>query len=97
MIYLTENEKNIVQNILAKTIPETQVVVFGSRITGKLKPFSDLDLAINTKEPLSLEIFAKLKDAFIESNLPFRVDIVDMKTISEEFLNVIKKQCETIQ
>lgn len=97
MIHLTETERHIVQNILQKILPEAHVVVFGSRVTGKLKPFSDLDLAVNNKKPLSLEQLSKLKDAFSESNLPFRVDVVDMQTVSGEFLDVIKKQCEPIQ
>ena len=96
MIYLKDDERAIVQNILQKILPEAHVVVFGSRATGKLKPFSDLDLALDNKKPLSLEQLSKLKDAFSESNLPFRVDIVDMQTVSGEFLDVIKKQCESI-
>ena len=46
---------------------------------------SDLDLALMTDEPLSVDRTARLRAAFTDSDLPFRVDIVDWATASESF------------
>ena len=43
MIDLSVNQLAIVQKILAKQLPTTKVWVFGSRIKGTTKPYSDLD------------------------------------------------------
>jgi predicted nucleotidyltransferase len=77
---------NIVREILQKYLPPTSTVwVFGSRATGTAKKFSDLDLLIDIGKPLPLEISADLSNDFEESDLPYKVDIVDWITISASF------------
>ncbi|MCD6310901.1 MAG: hypothetical protein J7M11_00360 [Elusimicrobia bacterium] len=43
------------------------------------------------------KIFYALKEDFEESDLPFRVDVLDWNRISDEFKKVISKQYEIIQ
>ena len=56
---------------------------FGSRVVSsaqdraRVKPHSDLDLALSAT-PLPLKQMFTLREAFSESDLPMRVDIVDM-------------------
>lgn len=54
-----------------------QAWVFGSRATGRARPYSDLDILISRPQPLDWRARANLTDAFEASNLPFRVDIVE--------------------
>ena len=86
-----------VSRILQTIVPQYTVWAFGSRVTGKAKPYSDLDLAIITTQPLSLDVYASLTDAFEESELPWRVDIVDWATTSESFRRLIEKNKIVIQ
>jgi len=79
-----------ISQILKTYAPLYEVWAFGSRVTGKAKQFSDLDLAIITQQPLSLSEYAILKEAFDESALPFKVDIVDWAVTSVEFQEIIK-------
>ena len=92
MINLTASHQAIVIAILRKYVPKQKAVVFGSRANGTTKAFADLDLCIMQDRPLSLEILSDLHEAFSESDLPFRVDIVDWATTSAEFKEVIMKQ-----
>ena len=66
-----------------------KVWVFGSRATGRARRYSDLDLAIDAGRPLSLDEAALLREAFDESDLPYRVDIVDWHTIDDRFRRLI--------
>lgn len=76
--------------ILAKNLPPgTQVFVFGSRAGGKAKPWSDLDLSLEACGPLSLASMAGLAEAFDESPLPWKVDLVDRASVSETFGMII--------
>lgn len=79
-----------VKNILEKFVPHHEVWAFGSRVTGKAKEYSDLDLTVISKKPLPLKTMSLMKEAFSESNLPFKVDLVDWSLISEEFQKVIE-------
>lgn len=80
----------IVRDILQKYVPQYEVWAFGSRAKWNAKEYSDLDLAIISDKPLALECRAALDDDFSESNLPWKVDIVDWVHTSASFRKVIK-------
>ena len=86
-----------VVGILARHIPDREVCVIGSRLTGHAKPFSDLDLVIMGHEPLSLRARGELRDAFDDSSLPFTVDLVEWATASEAFRRVIAEQARVLR
>jgi len=78
-----------VREILGKMIPSCEVRAFGSRVTGTAAKFSDLDLLIMTENPMDVGRLAILKEAFKESNLPFKVDVLDWAATGEKFRNLI--------
>ena len=87
---LSAEEQRLVLSILTVELPaETEAWVFGSRVTGRARRYSDLDLAIDAGRPLTWDELARLADAFRESDLPFRVDLVDWHGIGEGFRQVI--------
>ena len=81
-----------VRSILQKHVPEYEVWAFGSRTKGTAKHYSDLDLAVISDHALSLTVSAALDDEFTESDLPWKVDVVDWATTSEAFRKIIKQQ-----
>ncbi len=83
-------ELSQVKQILKQCIPEIKVKAFGSRTNNTAKSYSDLDLAAMTEQPLTLRQGAMLTEAFEESDLPFKVDIIDWSTISENFRKLIQ-------
>lgn len=87
----------IVHAILKRHVPQCAVWAFGSRATWKAKPFSDLDLAIITPQPLSWSTSAALTDDFAESDLPFKVDIVDWAATSAAFRKIIERDKVVLQ
>ena len=80
-----------VRRILHEHAPGLEVRAFGSRVSWTARGTSDLDLAVMTTEPLDTGRMAALKAAFTESDLPFRVDIVDWASTSESFRKVIER------
>jgi predicted nucleotidyltransferase len=86
----------IVQNILREHAADCEVRAFGSRYKWTAKKYSDLDIAIVGKSKLSLARTGALRDAFEESDLPFRVDILDWHSISKEFQAIINNGYEVI-
>jgi len=79
----------IVSDLVQRFLPEHQIWAFGSRATWTAKPFSDLDLVVVGDEPLNLAQIAELREAFQESALPFKVDILDGHAVSPSFRAVI--------
>ena len=96
MINIDEKDLRVIKKIIAEYIPAIEVRAFGSRLNGVCKPYSDLDLAVVGSKRIDSQIWIKLKDAFHESDLPFRVDIIDWHNISDEFKNVVEKKYEVL-
>ena len=92
MIDISDENLIIIRQILEKHIPHRQVKALGSRTTGKAKPYSDLDLAVMGDKPLDLKTLALLKEDFAESDLPFRIDIIQWANTSPEFKKTITAQ-----
>ena len=91
-ILLSADERALICAILRKNLAEKfRVFVFGSRAGGTVKPWSDLDLSIEGPGPLPLSTLATLRDAFDESSLPWKVDLVDRFTASDAFGNIIDR------
>lgn len=86
-----------VKKILKKFVPAYEVLAFGSRIHGTAKKYSDLDLAVISDRPIPFQVMAFMQEAFSESSLPFKVDLVDWSLLSEEFRKIIKKDNRAIQ
>jgi predicted nucleotidyltransferase len=97
MIDLSPPHLEIVKQILSRHIPQHTVWVFGSRVGGKVKPHSDLDLAVLGDSPLEIQVLGGLREAFEESDLPMRVDIVDWAAITDEFRSIITQRHDVIQ
>lgn len=91
-IAITSEQWQIVSAILQKHVPDKEVWAFGSRATHTEKPYSDLDLAINSDTGLSLSLLAEIEHDFSESDLPFKVDVVDSAAISPAFRGIIESR-----
>lgn len=90
MIGLPPPQRRLVRRLLDRHLPGRAVQVFGSRATGRgLKPWSDLDLWIGGGgvDPMHL---ADLREAFEQSDLPFRVDLVVAAEVGEAFQRAIE-------
>lgn len=86
MIYLEDKHHKIIQKILNKY--PYDFYAFGSRVKGTHKSLSDLDLCLLTSIPILEK--AQLQEDFDESDLPFKVDLIQWDDISEDFRQIIK-------
>ena len=94
---LSEQDLRCVLQTLSAHVPDRTVYAFGSRATGHARRRSDLDLAIGGTTPLSLRQRALLNEDFNESDLPIKVDIVDLKAVSPEFYQRIERDFVVVQ
>ena len=82
--------RRLVLDILRAHLPQhTKAWVFGSRATGRARRHSDLDLAIDAGRRLTLDEIAELAEAFSDSDLPYKVDLVDWHEIDDRWRQAI--------
>lgn len=88
MLDLTKNDLKLVQTILKHYVPHHEVYAYGSRVTGKSHPGSDLELVIMGHGTNINE----LREAFRESDLPMLVDIFYWDEIPDTFKEEINNK-----
>lgn len=80
-----------IQKILSASLPHSKFWLFGSRIQGTARQYSDLDIALVAQQPIPLSQLGQLDATFANSDLPFRIDLVDFHRISPQFQALIKE------
>ncbi len=78
-------------------MPEADVWVFGSRAKWLARDTSDLDLCIRSADPIGFSRMGSLRVAFEESNLPYKVDVLDWATAAPSFRKIIERDKVKIQ
>ena len=83
----------IVHDVLARHLPDgVRVWVFGSRATWATKDSSDLDLALEGDTQVPARSLSAMESAFEDSDLPYAVDVVDVKRITGRFRRIVQQQ-----
>ena len=89
---LSPAQRSEVRRIVGSVVPGARAWVFGSRATGRARPFSDLDLLLEAERPLAWDEWVALADAFEQSDLPFRVDVVERQGLQPGFLQRVERE-----
>ena len=93
LIDIRADHLRIVWDVLRRHLPDgVKVWVFGSRATWATKDSSDLDLALEGDDEIPPRSLAALESAFEDSDLPYAVDVVDVKRIGERFRRIVTEQ-----
>ena len=90
-IDLTVGQRQMVLALLNRHLPNTTVWAYGSRVKWTSHSASDLDLVAFSKPKQSARV-AELREAFDESNLPFRVDLFVWDDVPESFRKRIEAE-----
>ena len=85
MIDLPSAQLELVRQLIGQHLPGASAFAFGSRVTGKARPHSDLDVAVQRDTAFGWMELATLREALMESDLPIRVDVVDWASASPKF------------
>lgn len=73
-------------------IPDATVWAFGSRVKGSNRTSSDLDLAVLCDKETAKKQLPKLNEVFIESDIPFKVQLLDFNRLPANMQENIKKK-----
>ncbi len=86
---LSAAERRAVMSLLRQHLPDTPAWAYGSRVQGTSRPWSDLDLVVFATPDQRPEV-GSLREAFEESNLPFRVDLFVWDDVPKSFRSGIE-------
>jgi predicted nucleotidyltransferase len=90
-IALKDEERNLVKSLVKAYVPDVKIYAYGSRTTDDVKPYSDLDIALDKNgEKIDFRNIFDIKELMSASRLPFLVDVSDWSSLSDEFKDIIK-------
>lgn len=92
---LTPAQRETLQSIVEKHLPNATVWAYGSRVKGTSRPTSDLDLVVFTPPDRARDV-SQLREALEESSFPFRVDLFVWDDIPESFRPTIEQDHITL-
>jgi predicted nucleotidyltransferase len=85
-----QKTKDLVLQALAD-YPVT-VYLFGSFARDEARPSSDIDIAVDPHGSLPPGTMAKLREELEESNIPQRVEVVDLRDADPEFRARVRRE-----
>ena len=91
VLQLAPDDLHLVKKLLQQYLPGTEVWAYGSRVKGVARPSSDLDLVAFASLDQHDNVLA-LRDAFEDSDLPFRVDLFRWDDMPESFKRNILRE-----
>ena len=91
MIDLENKYIEFIKNTINNVLTDVEIYIFGSRVQGVAKKYSDVDIALKSSEKIEFSDILRIKSLFEDSTFPYKVDIVDLDSIKPEFLSIIEK------
>ena len=90
-IDVTVEQRKTILSLLERHLPGTAAWAYGSRVKRTSRPTSDLDLVVFATSERSCRV-GDLREAFEESDLPFRVDLFVWDEVPKSFRKRIKAE-----
>lgn len=71
---------------------DSKIGIFGSRVNGTPSKFSDVDLVVLGKTRVPGFVLELVREKMEKSSLPYRVDVVDLNSVSNDFRKKVLKE-----
>lgn len=69
-----------------------KVILFGSHASGQNNNFSDIDIGLTTNKKLDLDrAISEIRSKLMESNIPYKIDLVNLDRANAEFKEIALK------
>lgn len=89
---IEENYKQKIIALISALLPNTKILLFGSRATGEHSTGSDVDIALDAGEKISRHLTCEIKEILNTARIPYKIDLVDIHAIPEKMKTLILKE-----
>jgi len=92
-ISIKNNDLKSIKEIISKFFnsKDYKLVIFGSRARRTARKFSDYDIGVIGRRAVPLWKMALVEEELEDSDLPYRVEVVDFALVSDDFKKVALK------
>jgi predicted nucleotidyltransferase len=89
---IDEKSKQKIIAVISALFPEASIYIFGSRARGSHLQWSDIDIALEAKDKISSYITGEMMSMFEASNMPYKIQIVDINSVSDKMRENILRE-----
>lgn len=86
-----EKNKTKIIALVSVIVPQAKIYLYGSRARGTNSEWSDIDIALDAGEPIYRLNMAEVRDILEASNIPYKVDVIDLNSVSESLRHAIER------
>ena len=86
------SDKQKIINLIQALQPNVKIYLFGSQATGTQVHGSDIDIALDAGQQMSRVDVGEIREILNASNVPHKIDVVDLHSVSEPMKNIILKE-----
>jgi uncharacterized protein len=93
-----KREKEIIDNVInviKEHLDPEKIILFGSRAKKKNDESSDFDFAVDSKK-IDIRDYRKLKEKIEEFSGLYKIDIVFLSELDEDFKDIVSKTGKTL-
>jgi len=91
---IKQNDKKYIIKVVRSILPNCKIVVFGSRVDGTARKYSDLDISLDDGKRISGNHMDQIKENFNQSDIVYKIDISDWHLLESDFQEKIKLSSE---
>lgn len=70
---------------------DVEVYLFGSFARGDEKHYSDIDVALDARHPVSASLRMAISEALESSTIPRRIELIDLSTCGSEMRETVRR------
>lgn len=96
MIDLQDSYRKQIIEAVNRHLSEAEVLIYGSRVKGTAKPYSDVDIIIKSNRRINESVLADIRDELSDSDIPYIIDLSDWHSLSDAFKSVISDSCKLL-
>ena len=83
--------KSKIISIIKALVPHTKIYLF-DLASGTAGKWSDIDIALNAGKPLPLTTIDEIMSIFQATNIPYKIEVVDMHQVNKEMQHAIQSE-----
>jgi uncharacterized protein len=76
----------------SKELNGASFYIFGSRTTAQAKQYSDIDLGLVSEKSITLSARMALASDIEDTDLPYKVDVVDLSKVDSTFRKIAERE-----
>lgn len=89
---ISQIDKQKIIALITALLPDVKIYLFGSYATGRARPGSDVDIALDAGQRLDKVVVGEVREVLDATNIAHRFDVSDFHRLPPDMQAMVKKE-----